>query len=81
MGLYSWFLKARFYVHEVIVTIMMNYIALHVTNYLISNVLTDNKDKTDKIDATASLRSGFLNRSLIFPECITVFLLPLLLRS
>ena len=38
---------------------MMNYIALHVTNYLISNVLTNNKDKTEKIDATASLRSGF----------------------
>ncbi|WP_175638902.1 ABC transporter permease [Metabacillus schmidteae] len=50
-------LKARFKVHEVIVTIMMNYIALHVTNYLIRNVITDNNDTSDKIFPSASLRS------------------------
>ncbi|ASB90559.1 ABC transporter permease [Bacillus sonorensis] len=55
-------LKARFYVHEVIVTIMMNYIALHVTNYLIMSVMTDHKDKTEKISETASLRSDFLEK-------------------
>ncbi|MGX9290574.1 ABC transporter permease [Bacillus sp. A015] len=65
-GFIPGFLKARFYVHEVIVTIMMNYIALHVTNYLISNVLTSNKDKTEKIDATASLRSGFFEQMTDF---------------
>lgn len=34
-------LKAKFKVHEVIVTIMMNYVALHVTNYIIRTVLSE----------------------------------------
>lgn len=50
-------LKARFRVHEVIVTIMLNYTALHITNYLIINVLSDKQDKTENIAETASLRS------------------------
>ncbi|MDP4163227.1 MAG: ABC transporter permease, partial [Bacillota bacterium] len=53
------FLKAKFRVHEVIVTIMMNYIALHVTNYLIKTVLSNNADKTASIFDSASLRSTF----------------------
>ncbi|MFH7818676.1 ABC transporter permease [Neobacillus thermocopriae] len=54
-------LKARFRVHEVIVTIMMNYIALHVTNYIIRNVLASKSgDKTDLVKETASLRSELL---------------------
>ncbi|AIM17731.1 ABC transporter permease [Neobacillus sedimentimangrovi] len=54
-------LKARFRVHEVIVTIMMNYIALHVTNYIIRNVLASKSgDKTDLVKETASLRSEWL---------------------
>ncbi|MEI5906248.1 ABC transporter permease [Bacillus spongiae] len=52
-------LKARFRVHEVIVTIMMNYVALHVTNYFIKNVLSDNGDKTERVAESASLRSEF----------------------
>jgi len=55
------FLKARFRVHEVIVSIMMNYIALHVSNYLIRNVLTEKADRTENIPASASLRSDFLS--------------------
>lgn len=47
-GLIPGFLKARFFVHEVIVTIMMNYIALHLTNYLISDVMTDTGTKQTK---------------------------------
>lgn len=54
------YLKARFRVHEVIVTIMMNYVALHITNYLINNVLTEKSDRTEKILDSASLRSPFL---------------------
>lgn len=54
------FLKARFRVHEVIVSIMMNYVALHVSNYLIRNVLTDKADRTETIPPSASLRSDFL---------------------
>ncbi|MFD9624255.1 ABC transporter permease [Peribacillus muralis] len=53
------YLKAKFRVHEVIVSIMLNYTALHVTNYLIRNVLTDKLDKTERIADTASLRSPF----------------------
>ncbi|WP_163103301.1 ABC transporter permease [Peribacillus alkalitolerans] len=53
-------LKARFRVHEVIVSIMMNYIALHVTNYFIYNIITENADKTPKVAASATLRSPFL---------------------
>jgi simple sugar transport system permease protein len=58
-GFIPGFLKAKFKVHEVIVTIMMNYVALHVTNALIRDVITDNADKTDKVFPSASLRSEF----------------------
>lgn len=51
-------LKAKFKVHEVIVTIMMNYIALHTSNALIRAV-SDNGDNTGSIHPTASLRSVF----------------------
>ncbi|MCM3570779.1 ABC transporter permease [Neobacillus mesonae] len=53
-------LKARFRVHEVIITIMMNYVALHISNYIIKNVITDHKDKTDMIKDSATLRSEWL---------------------
>ncbi|PLR77698.1 branched-chain amino acid ABC transporter permease [Bacillus sp. V3-13] len=53
-------LKARFRVHEVIVTIMMNYIALHVTNYLIRTVISERADRTANIHESATLRSPFL---------------------
>jgi general nucleoside transport system permease protein len=53
------YLKARFHVHEVIVTIMLNYVALHITNYFIRYVITDNGDRTPDIPETASLRSPF----------------------
>ncbi len=52
-------LKAKFRVHEVIVTIMMNYVALHTTNALIRQI-SDGGDRMDKIHESASLRSAFL---------------------
>jgi nucleoside ABC transporter membrane protein len=52
-------LKAKLQVHEVIVTIMMNYIALHVVNASIAT-LSDGAEKTEKIHESASLRSPFL---------------------
>jgi len=58
-------LKARFKVHEVIVTIMMNYIALHTSNALIRAV-TDGGDKTGNIQPTASLRSEFFQNMTDF---------------
>lgn len=53
-------LKARFKVHEVITTIMMNYIALHVTNYLIRTYLYTQGERTPDIPQSASLSSKFL---------------------
>lgn len=53
-------LKARFRVHEVIVTIMMNYIALYVSNYIIQNVITNGKERTPNIPDSASLASPWL---------------------
>ena len=47
------FLKAKFRVHEVIVSIMLNYTALHVRNYFITNVLTEKEDKTERIADSA----------------------------
>ncbi|MEK4030133.1 MULTISPECIES: ABC transporter permease [Bacillaceae] len=58
-GLIPGLLKARLHVHEVIVTIMMNYIALHVTNHLIRNVISDQSDATEAVKETASLKSPF----------------------
>lgn len=60
-GLIPGILKATLRVHEVIVTIMMNYIALHTVNALIKAV-SGGGYKTDKIQPTASLRSDFLSQ-------------------
>jgi general nucleoside transport system permease protein len=59
-GLIPGILKATLQVHEVIVTIMMNYIALHTVNALIKAVSVSGY-KTEKIHQTASLRSEFLS--------------------
>ncbi len=53
-------LKARFKVHEVIVTIMMNYIALYTANAIIRAYLFVPGERTDSISPTASLASPFL---------------------
>jgi general nucleoside transport system permease protein len=58
-------LKAKFKVHEVIVTIMMNYIALHTSNALI-RAISDGGDNTGGINPTASLRSEFLENMTDF---------------
>ncbi|WP_307794908.1 ABC transporter permease [Alkalihalobacillus sp. BA299] len=59
-GLIPGVLKARFHVHEVIVTIMMNYIALHVVNYIIRSYLLEPGERTGTISPSASLASAFL---------------------
>ena len=53
------YLKARFSVHEVIGSIMLNYTALHITNALISNI-SDGGYKTPTILDSASLRNDWL---------------------
>ncbi|WP_407271517.1 ABC transporter permease [Radiobacillus sp. PE A8.2] len=59
-------LKAKLGVHEVIITIMMNYIALHSSNAIIRNVLTDSKDRTENIAGSASLASDSLSEAFGF---------------
>lgn len=55
------YFKARFNVHEVVVTIMLNYTALHVNNYTILNVFGSvDRVKTAEFPASALLRSPFL---------------------
>ncbi|MFC3882331.1 ABC transporter permease [Bacillus songklensis] len=53
-------LKARLKVHEVIVTIMMNYIALYTTSAIIKNFLYAGNEKSYNIKESASLASPFL---------------------
>lgn len=55
-------LKAKLGVHEVIITIMMNYIALYSANAVIRNVLTNSKDSTETIPASASMASEWLQQ-------------------
>ncbi|MFF5993379.1 ABC transporter permease [Lysinibacillus sp. KU-BSD001] len=54
------FLKARFSVHEVIATIMLNYTALHITNALIK--YWSGGDRTEKIQESASLRFSWFEQ-------------------
>lgn len=49
------FLKARLRVHEVITTIMMNYIALILANYLIRTYLKSSSERTELIQPSATL--------------------------
>lgn len=55
------FLKAYFDTSEVIVTIMLNYTAIYISDYLVRNVITDRMDATPKIAANASLRAPWLS--------------------
>ncbi|ASN05676.1 ABC transporter permease [Virgibacillus necropolis] len=59
-------LKAKLGVHEVIVTIMLNYTALYITNAVIRNILTDSKDSTETIPATASMASEWLQQMTFY---------------
>lgn len=59
-GIAGW-LKARLGVHEVITTIMLNYIALASANYLIRNFLKGPGERTEDILPTASLASTWLS--------------------
>ena len=55
------FLKARFNIHEVVVTIMMNYVALFLNNWMIVYVFgSKDRVKTALFPASALLRDPFL---------------------
>ncbi|QKS73191.1 ABC transporter permease [Paenalkalicoccus suaedae] len=68
-------LKARFEVHEVIVTIMMNYIAMHVVNSIIRTYFIDSAQRTEIIAPTASLASDWLMQITQFSRLHWGFLL------
>ncbi|PKM93791.1 MAG: ABC transporter permease [Firmicutes bacterium HGW-Firmicutes-1] len=53
-------LKAKFNVHEVVVSIMMNYTALHITNYFLKNLPGSDNAKTADLPLSATLSSDFL---------------------
>jgi len=55
------FLKAKRGVHEVITTIMLNFIALYLSNVLVRTWLTNGADSTDRIADTASLQWSTLS--------------------
>ncbi|PKM66041.1 MAG: ABC transporter permease [Firmicutes bacterium HGW-Firmicutes-2] len=53
-------LKAKFNVHEVVVTIMMNYTALYLTNYYLKQLPGSDNVKSIPLPAGATLKSEFL---------------------
>lgn len=68
-------LKAKLGVHEVIVTIMLNYIALYISNEIIRSVLTDHATKTAQIADTASLGSEWLQTITLYSRLHYGFLI------
>jgi simple sugar transport system permease protein len=54
------YLKARFNVHEVVVTIMLNYVALHFSNWGYLLFGSVDRVKTPEFPPSASLKSEFL---------------------
>jgi ABC-type uncharacterized transport system permease subunit len=61
-GFIPGFLKARLHVHEVITTIMMNYIALFSANYIIRTFLKSASERTETVHPSASLRAEWLTQ-------------------
>lgn len=53
-------LKAKFNVHEVVVTIMLNYTALYLTNYYLKRLPGSDNVKTALLPHSATLKSEFL---------------------
>ncbi|RLL45374.1 ABC transporter permease [Oceanobacillus piezotolerans] len=70
-------LKAKLGVHEVIVTIMMNYIALYSVNEIIRTVLTDGETTSATIAPTASLASEWLQSITFYSRIHYGFLIAL----
>ncbi len=59
-GLVPGYLKAKFNVHEVVVTIMMNYTAFFLTNYYIKQLPGSTNSKTIELEEGLTLKSEFL---------------------
>src|SRR5699024_3674020 len=70
-------LKAKLGVHEVIITIMFNYIALFSAISIIRHVLTEGADKTEKIftivsSSTKSLCTGMNISTSVYLDILIV---------
>ncbi|SEO31550.1 nucleoside ABC transporter membrane protein [Amphibacillus marinus] len=78
-GFIPGFLKATRGVHEVIVTIMLNYTALYSSNYLIRNVLSEGGDRTEPIAETASLRTAWLSETFGYSQVHWGFVVAILM--
>lgn len=59
-GFIPGYLKAKFNVHEVVVSIMLNYAALHITNYYLKQIPGSDSTKTVDLNPGALLESEFL---------------------
>ncbi|WP_208558620.1 ABC transporter permease [Marinilactibacillus kalidii] len=55
------FLRAYFGTSEVIVSIMLNYTALQITNYLIRNVLSESGNSTERVGENANMGFAWLS--------------------
>ncbi len=71
-------LKAKFRVHEVVVTIMLNYTALHFINYLIKILPGSTNTRTVDVFPSASLSSEFLSSITRFSRLHWGFIVALL---
>ncbi|MCK8059749.1 MULTISPECIES: ABC transporter permease [unclassified Fusibacter] len=60
-GLIPGYLKAKFNMHEVVVTIMLNYTALYTSNLVLKALPGSDSVKTVKSQVTGTLRSEFLS--------------------
>lgn len=60
-GFVPGYLKVKYNVHEVVVTIMMNYIAFFVTNYYIKELPGSSNSKTVELAKGLTLKSEFLS--------------------
>lgn len=60
-GFVPGYLKARFNVHEVVVTIMMNYTAFYLTNYYIKKIPGSSNTKTVALPQELTLKSETLS--------------------
>lgn len=60
-GFIPGYLKARFNVHEVVVTIMMNYIGMRLSSYVLVNLPGSTTNETAPINPNALLKSDFLS--------------------
>lgn len=61
-GAFAGYLKAKRGVHEVITTIMLNWVALYLSNYVVSNYLrAPGQQRTERINESASISFAYMS--------------------